>query len=1208
MGKDAANTLFAENQVLEQQTAPEQFKGVSGFHEKGILDEMNKGSGLEFRQPEGDKFHGDMLKPDVGTQYNSTPRPTQQFMQDSSAGGFHGDPLAGSQGEAHMSGQFRDSHLTNRMGDEFPKELNNDRMLGDQGGFKTTETMVLKPHSSSISSSLPSTQSGFKTETFDSLPTASFDDRGALSSGLHNQPDLHGTTQIHDGRHAGMLPDGRTINEPALHDRMQEDTLADTTIHDGRRSSASESDSLPLAERVVAGVHAGDPLSRKGKLSSLFKKDKHKGDEFQKDGVIKGDHDLIPHEHLKKSDDPLADEHLSGTDAILTRQQNNFEAREPLLDMHNQQKDVHILQPALQSALGPREHAVETFCANHPGLATSDTHGFHDSGKDLSKDSTHLSKDLDNSHLSKDSDSDLNEHGGKRGKLKDKLHRQKEKIKEKLHLRKDSSKRDEPEEGGHHGHTTEARAHPKGHEIATIKIPGIESGDRAAQEMVNHQAKAKKELNAELKEHAGHSDHLAPSEILGHGQTSLHENRAIDSPHLAVSDLGASDQITKDQVLAKSELNAEIKNHAGLTDHILPSEIAGNQFQGSQLDRSNQFQDLPQEFAGSTDDALMKDNILAKQAVNAEIKEHAGTGFGLHHLEILPTELSKDQFQREDLSQRHDQFHSKDFQKDDEFLSKDLQKDFQKSEFVPSGEKDDFEISEFQRLALHKSKALHKDQPAELHPSMAQNMKDKVANAAAAVKDTMGNMGSKISHMMPSSSAPVTEHAPMGVMDMKEDVNAEIRALGATHPDHIMPSDISTAAPAAGLASIPEKVTHAAAALRDTFGSKISHMMPSSSAPETVALEKKNVIIAKDEVNAEIRALGATHPDHIMPSDISTTAAAPAATGLASFIPEKVTHAAAALKDTLSNMMPSSAPATEHVSREVVPDLEQKDAILAKEEVNAEIKALGATSSDNIMPSDISTGMHTAPTATGLASFIPEKVTHAAAVLKDTLGSKISHMMPSSSSSAPATVDLEQKDAVLAKEEVNAEIKALGATSSDNIVPSDISTSIHTAPTATGLASFIPEKVTHAAAALKDTLGSKISGLLPSSSSHTVPASQEVVIADLMEQKDVVVAKNEINAEIKELGSGISGTIMPSEVAATSTAAAPTAGTTVIHDGRTEVPDITDGAGRLKSEVEYERAQDDSMLHANDSHLSMRQMIQEKVTNAAMAVKEKMHL
>jgi hypothetical protein len=275
---------------------------------------------------------------------------------------------------------------------------------------------------------------------------------------------------------------------------------------------------------------------------------------------------------------------------------------------------------------------------------------------------------------------------------------------------------------------------------------------------------------------------------------------------------------------------------------------------------------------------------------------------------------------------------------------------------------------------------------------------------------------------------------------------------------------------------------------------------------------------------------------------------------------------------------------------------------LAKDEVNAEIMALGATHPDHIMPSDISDA-HTAAPAAGLAS----RVTHAAVALKDSLGSTISHMMPSSS--APVAVDLEQKDAILAKDEVNAEIRALGATSSDNIMPSDIS-STHAAP-ASGLASFIPEKVshlipekvTHAAVALKDTLGSKISGFLPSSSA--VPASHDVVIADLLDKADVVEAKSEINAEIRELGT--SGTIMPSDISSMSTTAAPIAGTTIIHDGRSEIPDITDGAGRLKSEMEYQQAHDDSIPRGEESHLSMRQMIQEKVTNAAMAVKGTLH-
>jgi len=156
-------------------------------------------------------------------------------------------------------------------------------------------------------------------------------------------------------------------------------------------------------------------------------------------------------------------------------------------------------------------------------------------------------------HLNKNSPHATDEHGSKKGgKFKEKVHRKKEKLKEKLGLKKD-----EETKGG------EVKEVAKGHEIATIKIPGIESGDRAAQDMVNQQAKAKKELNAELKEHAGHSDHLAPSEIVSHGIThTLPESRAVETL-LSMPDQGLTDPVLREQVIAKSELNSEIKTYAG---------------------------------------------------------------------------------------------------------------------------------------------------------------------------------------------------------------------------------------------------------------------------------------------------------------------------------------------------------------------------------------------------------------------------------------------------------------------------------------------------------------------------------------------------------------------------------------------------------------------------------------------------------------------
>jgi len=192
-------------------------------------------------------------------------------------------------------------------------------------------------------------------------------------------------------------------------------------------------------------------------------------------------------------------------------------------------------------------------------------------------------------------------------------------------------KKDEETKGA--GEVKEAS---KGHEIATIKIPGIESGDRAAQEMVNQQAKAKKELNAELKEHAGHSDHLAPSEIVGHSIAhNLPDNRAIDTilsmPDKGLGEMSGAmtDPVTREQVIAKSELNAEIKTYAGekkdFTDHIVPSEIADSLPHGERLSGFD-----------SASDPKTRDHILAKKSLNAEIKQQARIG---HTDFIMPSEI-----------------------------------------------------------------------------------------------------------------------------------------------------------------------------------------------------------------------------------------------------------------------------------------------------------------------------------------------------------------------------------------------------------------------------------------------------------------------------------------------------------------------------------------------------------------------------------------
>jgi len=216
---------------------------------------------------------------------------------------------------------------------------------------------------------------------------------------------------------------------------------------------------------------------------------------------------------------------------------------------------------------------------------------------------------------------------------------------------------------------------PKGHEIATIRIPGIESGDRAAQDMVNHQAKAKKELNAELKEHAGHCDHLAPSEIVGHATPhELTEVARVDTILSVPPELSSETR----QVLAKSEVNAAIKEYAAdtsLPDQILPSEVwdhpqadklAGflatsdpvmrehivakknlNDEIHQQAEMGHTDQIVPSEInardrlagLGAMNDDVMKEHILAKKDLNAEIKDHIGTWIGQTD-HIVPSEIA----------------------------------------------------------------------------------------------------------------------------------------------------------------------------------------------------------------------------------------------------------------------------------------------------------------------------------------------------------------------------------------------------------------------------------------------------------------------------------------------------------------------------------------------------------------------------------------
>jgi len=211
---------------------------------------------------------------------------------------------------------------------------------------------------------------------------------------------------------------------------------------------------------------------------------------------------------------------------------------------------------------------------------------------------------------------------------------------------------------------------------------------------------AKKEINAEIKEHAGSSDQILPSDLSGvtiHDGRSIPDNKLgsdrlksefayeqakdsasnqsfgesimakVTSAAIAVKETlqnivpsetlhseqsnfekrelqgeklaglsGTNDALIQDNILAKKEVNAEIKEHAG-SDHILPSELKA-EFHKDQLQNKAQgdrLSDLGAIDKGALKDEVMKDHVLAKKEINAEIKEHAGSSD-----QILPSDLS----------------------------------------------------------------------------------------------------------------------------------------------------------------------------------------------------------------------------------------------------------------------------------------------------------------------------------------------------------------------------------------------------------------------------------------------------------------------------------------------------------------------------------------------------------------------------------------
>jgi len=211
-----------------------------------------------------------------------------------------------------------------------------------------------------------------------------------------------------------------------------------------------------------------------------------------------------------------------------------------------------------------------------------------------------------------------------------------------------------------------------------------------------------------------------------------------------LASLGATDNVmNKDNILAKNDLNAEIK---GLGQaHIMPSEISHKhgEFQHEKLQS-----DLT-GFSGSHD---LNNNSLAKKEVLAEIQQ-AGVG---HKDNILPSEMLGGS-----------QFHAKDQSLSKDFKSQDFNKDLQGNQFQNFQSKPE----EFENTAEFQNKQF------EQHNTY---ISDKSGELGAMFKDEV-----------------MREH-----IQLKKELNAEIKEVAAEHPNHLLPSEILGANPAGGVTVI----------------------------------------------------------------------------------------------------------------------------------------------------------------------------------------------------------------------------------------------------------------------------------------------------------------------------------------------------------------------------------------------------------------------
>jgi len=233
-----------------------------------------------------------------------------------------------------------------------------------------------------------------------------------------------------------------------------------------------------------------------------------------------------------------------------------------------------------------------------------------------------------------------------------------------------------------------------------------------------------------------------------------------------------TDQVTRDQVVAKSELNAEIKTHAG--EDILPSEISGNQLhQGHQFDQGSQFQrdaQFNQDHLGLnvTNDDITRAHILAKKDLNAEIKEAAGSGLSDH---ILPSAISH--------------MHGEQFQHGHELQGERLAglsgtTDSMMKDHILAKKEVNAEIKE------HACMGSDLIMPSEIHN------KD--------LKEDIGCKGERLAGLGSTKDDVMKDH-----ILAKKELNAEIKEH-ATGTDQILPSDLST--PAAGVTTIHDGRTN----------------------------------------------------------------------------------------------------------------------------------------------------------------------------------------------------------------------------------------------------------------------------------------------------------------------------------------------------------------------------------------------------------------